>query len=414
MRKLFNGYYRPSDKEFDHIWETAAIALDANVLLNLYRYSTDTRDRLMSILKEFAPRLWLPHQAALEFHKNRLAVVYEQINVYEKIKSLLDTSRGDLEKKFDEFKRHPIIKIDLLMGRLNRAFESVQKHLEEYQLKHPGANEDQVLDVITDIFNGRVGDPYDDHDLEKIFKSGELRYAKQKPPGYMDAQTKKDDGKFGDYIIWCQLIDFAKREKKPVILITDDAKEDWWLRVSGKTIGPRPELINEMQKEASVGFYMYKTDQFMEYSKKIIKKTVSIEALTEVRDVRDRAVFTSHLSSFDTNTPDMFWESQTSLYIALINEIEAINSELQMIESMVRSGEQGGDENGLESMVDRFRFLRKQLIRLSSIKSDLEKDDLLDSEYTNNFDEISRILNRGKVGRKDFYKTMLRKKMMKK
>lgn len=70
--------------------------------------------------------------------------------------------------------------------------------------------------------------------------------------------------------------------------MTDDSKDDWWRNFKGKTLGPRPELIAEMLKEASVDFYMYRTDQFMEYARSFLKQNVDQNAIYEVKEIGRR------------------------------------------------------------------------------------------------------------------------------
>lgn len=373
MRNLFNGYYRPSEQKFDEIWKTGTIALDANVLLNLYRYSIDTRDRLISILKEFEPRLWVPHQAALEFHKNRIPVIFEQLDAYEKIESILKANKTDLEKRLSDFKRHPIIRIDTLANRLEKGFESALKSINEHRLKHPPTDEDSILNTITELFDGRVGAPYTEEQLAKIYKEGELRYSKLTPPGYKDAQTKKDDGKFGDLIIWLQMIDYAKQTKSPIILVTDDVKEDWWLRINGKTIGPRPELINEMQKEASVEFYIYKTDQFMEHSNKLIKKTISSAALDEVREVRRKAILNAIMNRDPYLVSGDSRKKLVSSYNRLLERKLGIESELNGLNNAIEMGAFEQDSKDMALIIEKSADLQKQLDLISSELSSLSK-----------------------------------------
>lgn len=375
MRNIFNGYYRPSDQQFEELWRKGTIALDANVLLNLYRYSTDTRDRLIATLREFKQRLWLPHQAAFEFHRNRLPVAFEQLDAYEKLGVLLESHKSELKKKLGDFKRHPLIRVEALASRLERGFDSALKTIDEHRLKHPSpTDDDSILNAITDLFDGRVGDPYGDERLAKIYKEGELRYAKLKPPGYKDAQTKKDDGKFGDLIIWFQMIDFAKQTNMPIILVTDDVKEDWWLRVNGKTIGPRPELISEMRKESSVDFYIYKTDQFMEYSNKFIKKKgISAAALNEVRDVRRRAVVDAILSRNNYLVSGTAREQLVSGYNRLIENKLAIESELMGLENAIQMGAFEEDSEDMAIVTERAVDLRRQIELISSEISEISK-----------------------------------------
>ena len=63
--------------------------------------------------------------------------------------------------------------------------------------------------------------------------------------------------KFGDLVIWKELIKRAKKEGCPVIFVTDDQKEDWFVKDGKKAILGRPELIREMKKEAGQDFLLY-------------------------------------------------------------------------------------------------------------------------------------------------------------
>ena len=48
MRKTFRGFYQPGKKEFQELWNSCLFVLDANVLLNMYRYSEATSDALIT------------------------------------------------------------------------------------------------------------------------------------------------------------------------------------------------------------------------------------------------------------------------------------------------------------------------------------------------------------------------------
>jgi hypothetical protein len=56
MRKTFSGYYRPTEDEFAEMWRNCLFVLDANVLLNLYRYSRKTSDEFLGILDGVSDR----------------------------------------------------------------------------------------------------------------------------------------------------------------------------------------------------------------------------------------------------------------------------------------------------------------------------------------------------------------------
>ena len=71
----FEGYRVPIDADVDHALMSALVAIDANVLLNLYRYNARTVEDLLAIFERFGDRLVVPHQAMREFHRNRLAAI---------------------------------------------------------------------------------------------------------------------------------------------------------------------------------------------------------------------------------------------------------------------------------------------------------------------------------------------------
>lgn len=281
MRAKFPGYFRPKDKQLKDLWKTCVFAVDANVLLNLYRYSSVTRKELETALSAVGDRIHIPHQAAKEFLKNRLTVTSAQANEYTKtiatIQELLDT----LSSK----DRHPFLSEDQLPE-----FQQYSKTLiENLKAQQNGllntADEDQILLFIEKLFENKTGVPFDEQALETLIKEGEARYAKEVPPGYKDG--KKDGSgdiyrKYGDFLVWKQLMEYSKAENKPLIFITDDRKEDWWLQQSGKTISPRPELIEEFLNETKQSLWMYSVERFIQESAKLSKTTVSDEVIDEI------------------------------------------------------------------------------------------------------------------------------------
>jgi len=294
MKKSFPGYYRPSEDEFSELWKTCLFVLDANVLLNLYRYSPETSEELMGILNEISDRLWVPHQAAQaasEYHKNRLEVIEEQAAAYNKIVKRLERTQGRLETEMRSWagqRRHPFIKADDLLERIGHVFTEVKKKLKELEEAHPDLfDEDPIREALTDLLETKVGSAYSSERMREICKEGERRYPEKIPPGYRNAH-KEGTRRYGDLILWFQVIDKAKETKKPIILVTDDVKEDWWLQFKGGTIGPRPELGNEMASEAGVSFWMYPAHRFMEEAREYLEREVKQEAIDEVQEVRRR------------------------------------------------------------------------------------------------------------------------------
>src|SRR5206468_12065977 len=101
--------------------------------------------------------------------------------------------------------------------------------------------------------------------------------------------------KYGDAVIWFQLLDIATSTKKPVVFVTRDTKEDWWLQHNGETIGPRPELIQEMQKMAGVRFYMYAMPRFLEFAQQFfgMRPEPTKKATTEIKEIEQQEKYTA-------------------------------------------------------------------------------------------------------------------------
>ena len=160
--------------------------------------------------------------------------------------------------------------------------------MKQLEKAHPDfLDHDETRDTITKLLTKKVGPPYSRDRLSEIYKDGKRRYEENIPPGCSD-RDKKEPRQYGDLVLWFQVIDKAKETSKPIILVTDDRKDDWWLKFGGKTIGPRPELVDELFAEAKVSFYMYSADPFMEHAAKYLKRSVKPAAISEVRKIRER------------------------------------------------------------------------------------------------------------------------------
>ncbi len=285
MRNRFRSYYQLTEKELEALWKDGLISVDANVLLNLYRYSSRTRSELLKLLRGLGERLWLSHQAGLEFHKHRLDVIFEQRDKYNELLKEF----GEIIETLKSTRGHPFVTARL-EARLERDFQILKRELtknarELEQLE----STDRILDEITKIFSDRVGTPFSDDELKQIKDEGQQRYKRRIPPGYGD-EKKPEDERYGDLILWKELQREGAARKIPLIFVTDDAKEDWWQRVKGKTIGPLPDLREEMMAATGKPFHMYSTNRFMEHAATQLKRQVQKQAIMEVQAAAEQKV----------------------------------------------------------------------------------------------------------------------------
>jgi len=286
MKKQFSGYYSPSKDDFSKLWKDCIFIFDANVLLNLYRYTASTANELIAILRKLSTRIWVPYQAALEYQEDRLNVILQQSEAYEKIQEWLEDVQNKFENQLRTYAKHPLIDVEKMIKKMSRLLNALKRELNKSKQDHPDLiHGDKLRDTITSLFHGKVGSPYSENQLEQIYKRGEKRYRQSIPPGFSDAK-KEGLEKYGDLVLWLQIIDKAKKIKKPIIFVTDDSKEDWWYKFRRETIGPHPMLIKEIRSEANVLFYMYHTEPFMKHVHDYLKQKVEQKAIQEVREVQ--------------------------------------------------------------------------------------------------------------------------------
>lgn len=286
MKKDFPEYYSLEPKKKNEMWSESIFVFDANILLNLYRYSEKTRKEFLDTLEKMDGRIWLPHQFALEYQRNRLEVIEEQSNSYLDVSNKLQEGFDHLSNQVRKYElRHPFLKMRKILKKISESIKSAEKEVQIAREKHPNWFEkDPIRKRLDQLFEGKVGKCCEN--VEEVERQGAVRFSKKIPPGYED--TKKDGldpsgtKKYGDWIGWYQIMTMAQETKKSIIFVTGDKKGDWWLEVKGKMVGPRPELIKEISQHG-VNFHMYTMETFLEYAKPIYKiKQAAVKEIEEI------------------------------------------------------------------------------------------------------------------------------------
>jgi hypothetical protein len=105
---------------------------------------------------------------------------------------------------------------------------------------------DPVRDELDRLLRGsRLGKKPSAKKLEERREEAQTRIDHARPPGHADAKNKPDA--CGDYLIWAELLDHAKKADRPILFVTNDSKKgDWFLNIHNRTMGPLPELVAEM------------------------------------------------------------------------------------------------------------------------------------------------------------------------
>ncbi|MHB1298653.1 MAG: PIN-like domain-containing protein [Gemmatimonadaceae bacterium] len=262
MRDTFRQHHRLTDAERQEIWQASTFALDANVLLNIYRYADATREDLFRVLQGLRGRVWVPYQAAKEFYARRIDVIREQRNKFEELDKELDAALTTI--RAGSFRKSAFLRLEDIERTLRPAVEEAKRLVKEQRSTHPDLlHDDSYLDRFVEIIGESVGDEIEQAMFAQRCTDAQTRIDAQQPPGYRDAK-KPPPERYGDVLIWYELLDLADRSKRPVIFVTDDDKEDWWQIVGGQKLGPRPELREEMRKRAGVDFYLYNPAYLLE------------------------------------------------------------------------------------------------------------------------------------------------------
>lgn len=295
MKRLFKGYFRPTEDEFKKLWDECLFSFDANILLALYDSSTETRNKFFDILDKISDRIWLPHQVAFEYLSKRPNKILAKRVAIKKLTSALDKATAGILTAAECYeilmKTHSEIQQIDIVGPIKRLNDSITQEIEK-MIKVELAD-DPILNEVSERFDNKVGNPYSAEESAKRFSLAEERCAKRIPPGFMDYEPSGENT-FGDVLIWFQLIEKARETALPIVFTTKDMKQDWWLKdESNRNIGPRPELIQEMHDEVGLDFYLYSFPGFMSHAAETFQVAISEELMDEVEQIEEAAITTT-------------------------------------------------------------------------------------------------------------------------
>ena len=285
VNNLLPGYYPPSPEQFKNLLTKGMVVLDTNVLLGLYRRNEAARTAFLAVLQKIQSQLWIPFQVALEYQANRPRVRRERYGVYDELQNVLDAAQGSLKASIGSLNlRGQQSQIDCAptLAAIETAFNDLRNQIQASKSKTPpNQGTDPIRDALDSYFDGRVGDPpKSQSEVELYNQEAKERFKNKIPPGYRDYNPKQKtafvpyrdllfDRRFGDYVLWRQIINEAssRQDLVGVLLVADDRKDDWWWEDRGETLGPKPELANEIVHRAKIPlFWMYSPEKFLEYA----------------------------------------------------------------------------------------------------------------------------------------------------
>lgn len=287
MKKVFFEQYPMTEKDIRVFLQKGLLVFDTNVLLNLYFYTSETKNKMFGVMEKCKDRLWLPYQVGWEYFNNRKDKIDKLRNSCDVISNHVNNAKNSFSGLLnDNYQRHPYIVRNELIDLFNNGLKPLEEKLKELKKKDPGyAKKDTIWAKLEKLYEGKTGGDYPLEKLEAIYKEGEERYNLKIPPGYADIKDKKGKGPrhlYGDVIIWKMVIDHAKENKVDVVFVTEEKKEDWF----EKKREPRKDLLKEFfDKSEGQKILICGQEEFLYLADRHLGTAVGEEAIKEIKEV---------------------------------------------------------------------------------------------------------------------------------
>lgn len=240
------------------------VVIDTNVLLGLYRLSPDYADFALRCLGKIKNSIRVPYVVALEFSRHNKKLYKErQGSIKNSINESMTMMEDQKKKALNSvavLKRRNFPDIDKLADSVADCYDRAISLLNDYFDEH------SVLTLISDTWDSDLPEDFfmelqnnqqimSSPELSEIYSicdAGERRYKDEIPPGYKDAKKKDGIKEYSDLIWWKEVVRYARKSRKNIILVTDDVKEDWWTIDEQGNYQFRPELIKEFENETKI------------------------------------------------------------------------------------------------------------------------------------------------------------------
>lgn len=243
--------------------EEVLIVLDSSAILDIYKHDQAYSHNLLKSYQINLDKVWVPNHVSVEVERNQHSVEASRKKEIDRLPKNINESVGKLKKNISSLLKNPrkfkYPSIPTLNSQLESKIEELEQIVTDYENEVCSIVEDRQSGIVSEFLeelksSGKIGNGYDIFDKLAIYTEGNIRYGLEIPPGFMDAKTKdkKDQTgtqKFGDLIIWKEILEKINSDKRPLLFITSDVKCDWWeLDDNKKIIGKHARLNEEFEK----------------------------------------------------------------------------------------------------------------------------------------------------------------------
>ncbi|AHH98671.1 PIN-like domain-containing protein [Kutzneria albida] len=316
LTTLFQARLRPpgppTSVEREQFFRHGLVVPDANVLLDLYRYTPLAREQVLALLRTVAGqgRLWVPYQVAAEFVRNRENVRLEQLRELSRVKrdihERFDTAGTAIAKAAErvahllgEYAQDHQAGARLATEITKEAAKAQTSTWESVLCAHVtdlknsldvavGTSHDQdpVFAAVAEILGDQIGaQPAYEVLRARVRDTVEYRYPNRIPPGFSDRGKGTDLERAGDFLLWAELLEKARGLPCPrrVLLVSRDTKEDWYeLSPSGEPLRSLPALHEEMAAHSDATLLLQQPRAFLDGGQQFLNAEVSADTYEEV------------------------------------------------------------------------------------------------------------------------------------
>ncbi|QLH23586.1 PIN-like domain-containing protein [Streptomyces sp. Rer75] len=336
----------PLREDYERVFRSGMVALDTNVLLNLYRSNERTRKDTLAVLGMLRDRLWIPHQVLSEFWRNRESpsVRHHHRAKAKEATASLDKVKRSTEDALERWVAAVHLKNDeRVTERIRGALEAlgetmgdlrdlIEAQAESDALRGTAqTHTDPVLAELEPVLQGRVGEPLSPTEHDNAVREAQTRADDEIPPGYEDFKKKEPEQAAGDYVLWVQLLTEAKTRGCDVLLVTGDVKKDWWTPARDGDIParPRPELVVELWAHAGVRLYMLTPSELLVWANQLLGLEVDEGSVSDLEQLRE--------ADGDADTVDGEWTLQ-SLASFMTNLMSRYETQAKVIFAAAANG----------------------------------------------------------------------------
>lgn len=293
------------------------IVLDTNILLELYRQPANISIDVIDALKCIIHKLYVPRDVYDEYIRNYQKICGSEKKKYQKVSGelteLVKMLKESISSKTNGYRKHNYTDISKLQNDLNKKIDEVLQIIEIFEHDHKTEidfnleflKKDSVKEFVNLLeAENKIGNIVPFSEKISILQEGQVRFDNLIPPGYKDCGKKGID-KYGDLIIWKNIIKVAKEQSVNILFVCNDVKEDWWEKDGETPIDLRKELLMEFKENnTSLGIHFLTLDKFFFYISEELQLSNSKSSLQLSANDDARVLLDEYIENIDTKVRD--------------------------------------------------------------------------------------------------------------